>query len=1000
MWINNNPEQFTEDLNKRIKEIDSEIKRLKADTRLTVAGKAQLNALEWEITKINKLDQLSPSRKDGINRAERRDVRKLGREIEKYESRLIDIKISLGIDEFAKPPVMQRRAYDVWSGSSVEQKDGNMYFTGTDAKGNKSTINIGRIPTQEEKKVALDRIDNKTATAEDYKTVWAWLIDHVVSKNTHATPEQAKMIKYGAVAAWGILLWKFLNSNIPWWIFSLNGMAALGAIYAGTTMATGMNPLEFANSIINGGKYPLLWIDDVDWENWEKSPVKKARDNSQFSDQLINGFKDPMTISKYIKPKQSTGQWATSGVMFDMKQFLQDVSIWWQPIEDFSNLKCALDQNKINEIFWPYNGHSANELMAMILWFTQSGRIDLLDQALTEHFATIGGGKSATDLLADPQALKEQSKKFTEDLKNNAKAVTKFVLSKPEFKWYKIADEHEISILNQMMTIEKEINPQFVANPSTYVPTMQMDYDLLKQTLIVSGDIKEVSLADSPEARANTIKDIKSLLLANPGLIEASEQLKFAEAFAKVKGKYDTSDNYKFDIRVVNQWWKKQLWVQTSTSAFAFSGDDESTFNVDFGSMGTSVGGGVNIEWWFEHKLAYAMASSVLIWKVAWNIVRPADKEVGKIYPDWPFKIDGKSISVSTNTGWIKLWWNASYKVVNQIMDDLQVQLWDNKAWRKSLCAMFNGMSYAQWSQNAWKSIWDINNGALPPSMMPMDKNDNRKINTWFDAGKAYVVTDAATIGEAVKNIWKFTVWWVKEMWSDIYNEWIKSAVVQWYKDATEAAKTLYRDLLVKWTHQIYEDVKSGAKMFLVDMNDGWWKLMWETVVNGVKTVVDITGKASKEIYQKLLWPLYQEIKLQAPKFLKDVEWATEAMYNSLKKWWKMVESDTKSWLKWSGKDRYQNYIKEATKELYKDASWAIDHIGRDLGAKLAWIWKRTVESVFGALWFSAEQASKFNGEHPWLSWALTWIIASAAGAADGVSILTWVATLILWWMK
>lgn len=76
-------------------------------------------------------------------------------------------------------------------------------------------------------------------------------------------------------------------------------------------------------------------------------------------DHLINGFKDPAMIATYIKPAISaTGAVSSpSAVTFDIKQLLQDVSMDGQPVEDLTNLKSPLDQDKIAKLFEPYKGN-------------------------------------------------------------------------------------------------------------------------------------------------------------------------------------------------------------------------------------------------------------------------------------------------------------------------------------------------------------------------------------------------------------------------------------------------------------------------------------------------------------------------------------------------------------------------------------------------------------------------------------------------------------------
>lgn len=71
--------------------------------------------------------------------------------------------------------------------------------------------------------------------------------------------------------------------------------------------------------------------------------------------------------------------------------------------------------------------------MALLLAFAKSGQTDSLDEALSEHFKNIGNGQSAVDLLANPQALKEQSKTFAQALNKNAKANADYIMNKPEF---------------------------------------------------------------------------------------------------------------------------------------------------------------------------------------------------------------------------------------------------------------------------------------------------------------------------------------------------------------------------------------------------------------------------------------------------------------------------------------------------------------------------------------------------------------------------------------
>jgi hypothetical protein len=67
--------------------------------------------------------------------------------------------------------------------------------------------------------------------------------------------------------------------------------------------------------------------------------------------------------------------------------------------------------------------------------------------------------------------------------------------------------------------MERENNPNIVINPSTYqLPSVAsgFDYILLKQRLISNGVIKIKTLENNIESRATSIKDINSLLVANP----------------------------------------------------------------------------------------------------------------------------------------------------------------------------------------------------------------------------------------------------------------------------------------------------------------------------------------------------------------------------------------------------------------------------------------------------------------------------------------------------
>jgi|GEM_PF-3272011 len=74
-------------------------------------------------------------------------------------------------------------------------------------------------------------------------------------------------------------------------------------------------------------------------------------------------------------------------------------------------------------------------------------------------------------------------------------------------------------------------------------------------------------------------------LLAPYNFINTEERSNFAQAFVKVKADYDPQNHHQLELRVIEADGKSQLWIQNSTAAFALSGIDESTLNIDFGSM-------------------------------------------------------------------------------------------------------------------------------------------------------------------------------------------------------------------------------------------------------------------------------------------------------------------------------------------------------------------------------------------------------------------------------
>jgi len=93
--------------------------------------------------------------------------------------------------------------------------------------------------------------------------------------------------------------------------------------------------------------------------------------------------------------------------------------------------------------------------------------------------------------------------------------------------------------------MEKEKDPSKVINPSTYMlPVVgSFDYVKLKQRLIDKKIITIVSLSNNPDNKAEIINDTLNLFNLYPALINKSEQVKFAEAFAEIKAKYDPIDD-------------------------------------------------------------------------------------------------------------------------------------------------------------------------------------------------------------------------------------------------------------------------------------------------------------------------------------------------------------------------------------------------------------------------------------------------------------------------
>jgi hypothetical protein len=944
-------------LDEKVKSIQTQISLLEKDTlanKITPAGRAELNALKWEISNFDKVEWISKKWSDwDISPRDKRQANRLAREIKKYESRLEGIKKSLGIDEFAEPKSPRR--YD------IDQNDADI-----DAKGNITLTNettttthwLWAVPTQEQKAAAYKNFDAGKATAADYKIMWAWMIDHVVSKSTNATPEQAKMIKYWAIAAWWVMLWKMLNSNIPWWIFSLNGIAAMGAIYAGTTMATGMNPLEFASAMINGGNYPLLGVDDKKWSN-KASEVKKSMDSSTMSDHLINGFKNDDSIATYLKvdPKDP------SKVIFDKDQLWKDISIDGQPIENWTQLRCALDEGKINSIFKPYHDVAPNKLMAIMLAFFQDWKEDMLNEALTNHLNNIKWWSSIADLLANPSKLKEESTTFKKKLSDKAKMLTSYVLNKSELDWYSITPEHEIALLNEMITMEKEKDPNFNQNPSTYTPTLQ-DRLIVKERLLSAGHIKSKDIINDAEAK---IKEVRRI----DGLVSwlLTDHMHFAESFVKMKIESDPQNIHDMDVVVRNG----IVWIQAGTAAFACSGSSKDDFAISFDHSNTSI------QWslpgavaWYENKLAMGMAACILSGMAAGNIIYKWDKKQTETYSDYPFMTDGKSISVSNNPSWFQSlfnWWDR-YTVVDTIMTKLWQQ-WGTGTLRWALCAWLNGMKFKPWTMdqygnNVWgRAVWSINNGKLPPEMMRMNPTTGKRMEAGFSTGTNYIISDQSFVG------------WYKNFLNGLssasgatYDALVKWAMEKLYPDIKKAAEDIYGDG-VDSVRQIYTDVKDGFSMMLVDLKDDWFKIMKQVLTEAWVQMIDMTHDISVEAYNKLLKPFYKEFKKQIPGLYADLTDWLVWLHDSAKRWAKIAQTDIEL--------LYENAVLPTINRVWWDASDIIDKVGRELAAKLWWITDVTIQWVFNALWMTWDAAQQFMAKNPKMTGAITYLLSNAA---------------------
>ena len=999
-----NPENINV-LSTRIEEIDREIKRLliqvqnkNAEEDITVLAQVtQLNELKNSVEKYKDLAFTSAKWKDGkISVWDNMELNKIQRRYNRDKERLDRFKQKMWLDGgFDQAASSQNvRAYDtrqlnnvlIWPEWWISLiKPESVGVTNADI----------RPSTLAEKKTAIDNIDAGKGSADDYKVAWMWYIDHVIQKNTHATPWQAKTMRYLAAGAWAFLIGKRALEDG----FSMQTFAKLWTIYAGTTMATGMGPAEFVSTMFKWGHYPLLGIDPVagskEWK--EKSIIAEQYASSQIWDGIINSIK-PELLSKYLIA--DNGQ-----VTIDMLKILNDVSIDGQPITNLADLKCSLSVDKINEIFRPHLGLTWQQIFSILLAPAQAGEIKLINQSLTTHFGNLEADNSKwSALLANPNDLVTRSNAFTEALTSNAVAQVKRLKTEAQYTdvlwWYTLVPWFELALIDEMLKMEKEIDPSKVINPSTYMlPVVgSFDYVKLKQRLIDKNIISVASLANNPDAKWELITTTMSLL-APYNFINTEERSNFAQAFVKVKADYDPQNHHQLELRVIEADGKSQLWIQNSTAAFALSGIDESTLNIDFGSMWTTVKWWANVAWWYQQKLVFAFASLELIGKAAGNIAHPKDKPQNANDTNRPFKVSGKSIALSTKTWLFDFGWDDKYDVVNKAMVYLDTTLWANKAGRMKLCAMLNGMRF-QGGENPAALIRDINEWKLPEKMMPISTNGvTRKENAGFYAGREYIVESNPTLVASIDSFFG----WVAKVWWSFYANLLKAPAKELYGDAVSAIKQIYKDSVIGTT-MLYEDAAAWARIMLVDLKDGWSKLLFATTTQVGKdmltSVVDITAHSGHEVYIKIVQPLYKEVKLQAPKLLWDMEQAIKLLYTSGKSWLSLVESDARKWLKTDWKKRYSEIFKAAGIELYKDASKWLDVIGKDIGAKLAWIGTWTVEKFFWALWLTADQASIFQWEYPKIAWLITWVWASMMWVPNGPSIIWWIAVAVMWMFK